>query len=330
MKKTLLLLVGLCLVGGGLWWNAARHGTVGEMLVVYGNVDIRQVESGFRVGGRIIELAVEEGQAVKGGELLARLDPEPYEHARNRALAELAMQRAEYAKMLAGYRPEDIAQARAALEGARGAYANAAANLRRIENLKRQQAIAQKDLDEARSAHTEAAARQKAAAEQLQLMEKGYRAEDIARQEAAVRAAEAALATAEMELADTRLYAPQNGIVLTRVHERGAMVQAGQSVYTLTLNDPVWIRAYVTQPNLGCVRPGQEVLLSVDARPDRTYRGTVGFISPVAEFTPKTVETGDVRNDLVFRFRVIADDPDNVMRQGMPVTLTLRRDGGRP
>ena len=114
------------------------------------------------------------------------------------------------------------------------------------------------------------------------------------------------------------------------MHEIGAVVQGGQTVYTETLNNPVWIRAYVTQPNLGNIRPGQEVLLSIDATPDKTYRGRIGFISPTAEFTPKTVETKEVRNDLVFRVRVIADDPDNVMRQGMPVTVTLRKDGGKP
>lgn len=140
----------------------------------------------------------------------------------------------------------------------------------------------------------------------------------------------AELARATTNLQDTELFAPQDGVVLTRVHEIGAVVQGGQTVYTVTLNNPVWIRAYVTQPNLGNIRPGQEVLLSIDATPDKTYRGRIGFISPTAEFTPKTVETKEVRNDLVFRFRVIADDPDNVMRQGMPVTVTLRKDGGKP
>ena len=148
--------------------------------------------------------------------------------------------------------------------------------------------------------------------------------------EPAVEAARAELARATTNLQDTELFAPQDGVVLTRVHEIGAVVQGGQTVYTVTLNNPVWIRAYVTQPNLGNIRPGQEVLLSIDATPDKTYRGRIGFISPTAEFTPKTVETKEVRNDLVFRFRVIADDPDNVMRQGMPVTVTLRKDGGKP
>ncbi|WP_300832049.1 efflux RND transporter periplasmic adaptor subunit, partial [uncultured Bilophila sp.] len=141
---------------------------------------------------------------------------------------------------------------------------------------------------------------------------------------------EAAVHTASLNVSDTELFAPQDGVVLTRVHEVGAVVQPGQTVYAVTLNNPVWIRAYVTQPNLGHIRPGQEALLSIDATPGKTYRGFVGFISPTAEFTPKTVETKEVRNDLVFRFRVVAEDPDNVMRQGMPVTVTLRKDGGRP
>jgi len=105
--------------------------------------------------------------------------------------------------------------------------------------------------------------------------------------------------------------------------EAGAIVQAGQTVYTLTLNDPVWIRAYVPQPRLGRIKPGMAVGVSIDSMPGKRYEGTVGFISPDAEFTPKTVQTDQVRDDLVFRIRVIASDPDNVFRQGMPVTVLV-------
>ena len=161
-------------------------------------------------------------------------------------------------------------------------------------------------------------------------MESGYRSEDVERQKAAVEAAPCRTRPRNDEFAGYRAVRPAGRRGPDRVHEIGAVVQGGQTVYTVTLNNPVWIRAYVTQPNLGNIRPGQEVLLSIDATPDKTYRGRIGFISPTAEFTPKTVETKEVRNDLVFRFRVIADDPDNVMRQGMPVTVTLRKDGGKP
>lgn len=112
-------------------------------------------------------------------------------------------------------------------------------------------------------------------------MESGYRAEDVARQEAAVRAAEAALASAETDLADTRLVAPQDGVVLTKVRERGAVVQAGETVYAITINNPVWIRAYVAQPNLGNIRPGRRCFCP--SMPDRTRRtgaGSVSFLLP--------------------------------------------------
>lgn len=330
LKRVVLILLAVACVAGGAWWLYEEKRQPSDVLTLYGNVDIRQVDVAFRVGGRITDLYKEEGDAVKAGEKLARLDPAPLEYELNRARAELAMQRAAYAKMQNGYRPEDVAQARATLEGAEAAFRNASITLRRTENLRKRQALSQRELDDARSAYTEALSRRDAAREQLRLMESGYRPEDVAQQEAAVKAAEAALRTASTRFEDTELFAPQDGVVLTRVHEVGAVVQAGQTVYAVTLSHPVWIRAYVTQPNLGNIRPGQEVLLSIDATPGKTYPGVIGFISPTAEFTPKTVETKEVRNDLVFRFRVVAEDPDNVMRQGMPVTVTLRKGGGRP
>ena len=105
--------------------------------------------------------------------------------------------------------------------------------------------------------------------------------------------------------------------------EAGAIVQAGQTVYTLSLVDPVWLRVYVDEPQLGRIKPGMAVRVRVDAVPDKEFSGRVGFISPAAEFTPKSVETMEVRTSLVYRLRVQVDDPDNVMRQGMPVTVTL-------
>lgn len=330
LKRIVLAVVVLACLAAGGWWLYGGSRQPSPWLTLYGNVDIRQVEVGFRVGGRITELFREEGELVRTGERLARLDAKPYEEAFDRAAAQLSMQEIELAKMTAGYRTEDVEQARAALNGAQAVYDTAASSLRRTEQLRRQNAVSQQSLDEARATYGDALSRRNAAREQLRLMESGYREEDVRRQRAAVDAARAELASATTSLQDTELFAPQDGIVLTRVHEVGAVVQGGQTIYAVTLNNPVWIRAYISQPNLGIIYPGQEVLLSIDATPGKTYRGRIGFISPTAEFTPKTVETKEVRNDLVFRFRIIAEDPDNVMRQGMPVTVTLRRDGGRP
>ncbi|TLZ44061.1 MAG: efflux RND transporter periplasmic adaptor subunit [Gammaproteobacteria bacterium] len=177
-------------------------------------------------------------------------------------------------------------------------------------------AAAQADVEQAR-------AQLAAAREQLNLELHGSRIEDIAAQQAALASAEARLAKVQTALSDPTLLAPSGGIISVRAREPGAIVQAGQTVYTLTLNDPVWIRAYVPQPRLGRIKPGMGVGVSIDSMPGKRYEATVGFISPDAEFTPKTVQTDQVRDDLVYRIRVIATDPDNVFRQGMPVTVLV-------
>lgn len=99
------------------------------------------------------------------------------------------------------------------------------------------------------------------------------------------------------------------------------MLSASSTVLTLSLTQPVWVRAYVSEADLGKAVPGSEMTLYTDSRPGKPYHGKVGFVSPTAEFTPKSVETTDLRTDLVYRLRVIVSDPDDALRQGMPVTL---------
>ena len=238
LKRIIVILVVLACAAGGIWWLYDGKRQPSDLLTLYGNVDIRQVDVGFRVGGRVTELFKEEGDAVKTGERLARLDAKPYEEVFDQAAAQLSMQEIELRKMVAGYRTEDIEQARATLSGAQAVYANAASNLRRVERLRQQNAVSQQSLDEARASYGDALSRRNAAREQLQLMESGYRSEDVERQKAAVEAARAELARATTNLQDTELFAPQDGVVLTRVHEIGAVVQGGQTVYTVTLNCP--------------------------------------------------------------------------------------------
>jgi HlyD family secretion protein len=139
--------------------------------------------------------------------------------------------------------------------------------------------------------------------------------------QARVQTATARLHLAETDLADAEIHAPEAGVILTRVREPGSIVAAGEPVYTLAIDDPVWIRTYVDEPDLGHVSPGQEATVSTDS--GDTYEGQIGFISPQAEFTPKNVETVELRTDLVYRLRVIVANPDKGLRQGMPVTVTL-------
>ena len=133
-----------------------------------------------------------------------------------------------------------------------------------------------------------------------------------------------------MRLEDTDLRSPADGVILTRASEPGAILASGTTVFTLTLTQHVWIRAYVSEDEMGRAHPGDPVLIFTDSRRDQPYHGNVGFVSPTAEFTPKTVETTDLRTDLVYRLRIIVNDPDAALRQGMPVTLRFQPPARTP
>ena len=135
--------------------------------------------------------------------------------------------------------------------------------------------------------------------------------------------AKASLEIAQKNLRDTEIFAPTEGTILTRIREPGSIVNPGEPVYTLSIASPVWIRAFVNARDLGRVYPGMLAEIYTDTPGGKVYTGRVGFISPVSEFTPKTVETTQLRTDLVYRIRVYAENPDLGLRQGMPVTLKL-------
>ena len=145
---------------------------------------------------------------------------------------------------------------------------------------------------------------------------------------AQLQAAQDQIIVAADNLRDTDIFSPNDGTITTRARETGAVVAAGNIVYTLTLTEPIWIRTYISEKNLGNIYYNMKVKVITDAidpatNKNRTYDGYIGFISPVAEFTPKTVQTVDLRSDLVYRLRVYVESSDKFLRQGMPVSLTV-------
>ena len=327
MKKSIRISVVIAVVAlaGFLLKRRAdeRAARVDEALTLYGNVDIRQVVLGFRVGGRMDSMAFEEGDAATEGQVLAALERGPLED--NLALfeAQAGVAQAGLAKLEAGTRPGEVAQARARVEELETALANADQSLGRQLELAGTGAVSKQAADDARAQHDEAAARLRSAREALALAVEGPRAEDLAIARAELVAARAQVALAQRQLADAELKAPAKGIILARVEEPGAIVAAGAAVYTLSLQAPVWVRCYISEPNLGRIHPGMAVEVIGDSRPEHPYRGQIGFISPVAEFTPKSVETEELRADLVYRLRVVVVEPDEALRQGMPVTVRI-------
>ncbi|WEX75340.1 secretion protein HlyD [Sinorhizobium numidicum] len=327
MKKVaIFVLLFAVAVTGGWWFDVpARLGFAKENrdAVLYGNVDIRQVSLGFRVSGRIADLRVDEGDTVKAGDVIARLDAEPFQQSLDAAEAEAEALRATLAKVKAGARAAEIAQARAVHEERLAELRNSDLAYQRARQLRPNGTISQADLDQASAVRAAAAARATSAREALALLEEGSRVEDVAAAEAQLNAATAKVASARTSLKDTELVAPSAGIILSRVRETGAIISPADTVYVLSLTEPVWVRAYVAEPDLGRIHPGMKVKITSDTAPSRPYEATIGFISPVAEFTPKSVETPELRTDLVYRLRIIVNNPGVDLRQGMPVTVHL-------
>lgn len=297
-------------------------------LTLYGNIEIRQANLGFRIAGRLAAMNFDEGQSVAKGTLLAELDARPYQDKVAEAQAQVAEAQANYDKVKNGPRPAEIAEARANLAEQQANLTNAQIALSRSQKLRRTGVASQASLDDAEAAQRMGAARVAADQSALALLLEGSRPEDIAAAHANLLLAQATLAAAQTDLADTRLMAPEDGVILSRVVEPGAILGPSNTVYVLSLTKPVWVRAYIEEPELGRIHPGMEVTLTNDTAPRHVYHGHIGFISPVAEFTPKSVETPELRTDLVYRFRVIVDDADQGLRQGMPVTLEIPQAGG--
>src|SRR5882757_9354392 len=325
VRRVLVLLSVIVVLAAGGWyyWRERSASDPLAAFALSGNVDVHQVELAFRVTGKIAEMKVQEGERTAAGALLAQLDRVPFENDVAAASADVDQARAQFDKIRRGYRVEEIAQSRATVRQREADLVNARVTLQRLQNLVVQGVVTHQQVDDAEARVRQSDAQLAGAQEQLNLMVHGSRVEDIESQQAALASAEARLAKARTALEDASLIAPSRGIVSVRAREAGAIVQAGQTAYTLVLNEPVWIRAYVAQPRLGRIKPGMRVKIEVDSMPGNQYDGTVGFIAPDAEFTPKTVQTEQVRDDLVYRIRVIASDPDNVFRQGMPVTVQV-------
>lgn len=327
MQRNIFLLLFVILAlgaSGAAAWYFGNHRANGEStLTLYGNVDIRQVQLAFNGSERIAQMLAREGDPVKKGQLLATLDT--VRLARNVDLqqAQLASQRQVVLRLAAGSRPEEISKAQADLEAARIDAENAESTWQRQKELAEQHFVAKQQADNARAAANAAQAKYHALQETLKLVQMGPRKEDIAAARAMLKASEAAVEVARKALADASLYAPDNGIIQGRILEPGDMASPQRPVYTLALTDPIWVRAYAQGPDLGKLKPGINADVSTDSFPGKKYRAWIGYISPTAEFTPKSVETTEVRSSLVYQVRIFVCNPQGELRLGMPATVTI-------
>ncbi|MDE2159279.1 MAG: efflux RND transporter periplasmic adaptor subunit, partial [Burkholderiales bacterium] len=273
-KKPLIAIAVVALLAAGAYLGWREHGGGAPAIdALYGNVDIRDVDLAFRVGGRVAEVRVDEGDRIQPGQTLAMLDAAPLRNQLQAAQAQLAAVAARNALLHAGYRREDIAQAQARAEAARAALHETEIQLARQQAMVPAGATPQRALDSARTARDQAAANVAAADAALREARRGYRRQEIAESDARLQQARASVATARLALDDAVLVAPDAGVVLTRAVERGSMVAPGSPAFSVSLMRPVWVRAYVSEPQLGQYASGTAVTLSTDSRPGRAYHG---------------------------------------------------------
>jgi len=328
MKRLRLAAVAAVVVIAAVLWlslGRTRNSAVGD-LVMPGNVDIRQVQLAFYGSERIAAILVREGDHVRKGQLLASLEKTRLEAEVASRSALAAGQRDVLRRLETGNRPEEIRKAHADLQAAEADLKNAGLTSDRVFKLASQGASTAQDSDDARASLDVARARKAAAQEADALMVLGPREEDVAAARAALQADEAQLALAKKDLSDADLVAPSDGVIENRILEPGDMASPQKPVLTLALDDPVWIRAYVAETDLPRVRPGMKAWVTTDGFPGKRYEGWVGFISPTAEFTPKSVETQEVRTKLVYQVRVFVQNPQGELRLGMPAVATLPLD----
>ncbi len=301
------------------------HHSAPQSRTLYGDVDIREIDLAFRQSGRLTQMLVDEGDRVHAGQILAQIDPEPLQEALDMATANTAQARAGWDLLRHGNRPEDIAEARQQLLQAKAQCLYSEQEYRRQKLLQTDGTSSIQQLEAARASRDSAQAAMKAAEQHLHLLQAGARSEDIAAAKARWQAAQAVEAQARTALADTTLKAPADAIIFTRVSEPGSMITPAQPVYVLSVQHPIQVRAYITESDLGQMHPGRLVWIRHDGTATR-LSGHISFVSPRAEFTPKTVETADLRTDLVYRIRITIDQPDSQLRQGMPVTVDVPAD----
>jgi len=340
VRRTILILLLILVIGavaGLAWWLTQRENSA-RQLVVYGNVDLRQVQLSFNNSERIAAVLVQEGDRVRQGQLVARLDTRRLEPQVAQAEAQAAAQQQVVQRLRNGSRPEEIAQARANVDSAKADAFNARQQYERVKSaaeMSAGRAVRQQDVDSAKAALQVAEAKLVVNQRALELAVIGPRKEDIAQNEAQLRANEAQLAFLRQQLIDAQLLAPIDAVVRTRVLEPGDMASPQRPVFTSAITDPKWVRAYVSEPDLGKVHPGMAASVAVDSFPNRRFDGWVGFISPVAEFTPKSVQTEELRTSLVYEVRVFVKDPSDELRLGTPATVYLntnqetRREGDK-
>jgi HlyD family secretion protein len=324
MKKIAALII-LVAVGVAIWFYC--YPCPGEKkpaaLTLFGNVEVTQVNPGFKAPGRIEEIMTDEGLTVNEGDVLAKIESAEFEKAVEQASSVLDEAQARLDEISAGSRKQEIAQASAVVAQARAELDKAEKDFKRADTLYKNGAISEQKFEDAQKGLDVAANVLKKAAQAHNLSAEGARKEAIQAAKARVGQAEAALSLASERLKDATLYSPVSGIILHRNMEPGEAAAVGAPVVSIgDLANP-WVRVYVKEDKLNTVKIGQKANVTVDSYPGRVFEGTVSYIASEAEFTPKNIQTKEERVKLVFAMKVSVKNEKLELKPGMPADVTI-------
>lgn len=331
MKKVVRIILLLLILGAGggfyYWKYNPEQNQPSNSITLYGNVDLRTVQLSFNEQEIVKEILVDEGDIVEKGQLLATLRDTKLMAQLQEAEAMVSAQEEAVRLLVAGSRPQEISKLEAQLEAAQVRVSNSERILKRQKVTSGRGASTIQDLDNAKADLDIAKAELNVVRESLTLAEEGFRSEQIAEGKALLKARQAQVTLLQERLYDTALYAPAPGIIESRIMEPGEVAASGRTAFSLAIMAPKWVRAYLPEPDLGFVAHGMEAKVISDSFPQDSFSGKVGFISAAAEFTPKFVQTTELRTQLVYETRIWVEDPENRLRLGMPVTVVIKKPG---
>jgi HlyD family secretion protein len=394
MKRFILPIVVVIAIAAvaGYYMYSHLHPANTNTLSVSGNLELTQVDISFKVPGKLIQLNVDEGVYVKKGMVIARIDRDQVESQRARdeaslhnsqsqyeqmetsvqwqrrtlesdvalRTAELRASQARLAALVAGSRPQEIQESRAAMADAKAQHDQAQADWDRAQDLFKNDDISKQQYDQYRMRLDSTAAVLRQSDERLALVVEGPRKEDldagradVVRAEAALQAsqanqlelkrreqdvfahradvsrARAQVAITDTQINDTVVTAPIDGVVLVKSAEVGEVLAAGTTVVTIGDIDHPWLRAYINETDLGRLKHGQSATLTTDSYPGKSYPGRISFIASEAEFTPKQIQTHEERVKLVYRIKIDVDNRSHDLKSNMPVDAEIQVNDSR-
>ena len=299
------------------------YGRTEKGITATGTIEVTKTDLTPKVSGYLIERNFQEGDQVKAGQILARIDRPDLNAQLTRDEAALAKARAQLRDLELGARPQELQEAAANLAAAESQAIRAKADFERNAKLFKENAIAAQQLDTYRSAHEVAANALLAAQSRYSLLQAGNRPETIEAQRLEVDRSVAVLAASRIQLQDTIVASPLSGRILSKNYEKNEYVNAGSAIATIGDMHDCWVKIYVSTEQLGQIRLGQTAKVKIDAYPGKAFQGEITEINQNAEYTPRQSITQRERANMVFGVKVRIENADEIMKPGLPADVII-------